>query len=788
MKRLQAAVIGVFLGSVLACPMALLLIIVTYRQQLSGSWSEILLNTIVNGMAGGFLAGFLRGPVTNSKPMELAQGPIKRLPAGLVFLPQLGFLIGGVLAAGAQIVMALHTDLVSSLISNPALAWTTMLHQGVADLLGRMIAGAVGGALISGWVGAVFPLLNVTADDATVQLQDFTTSRQEVMQAASVDQAELSTGKPTTMTAQANLPIKKLSEVRKLPGNDANTLHEIIETALAHADTNDYAGVVKLLEPARSAYPNVVDVGVNLANAYAELGQSSKADEEHRRAIAIDPNLFVSHYNYGCFLRDTGAMEQAVLEFRESAALNPAHVNSWLNLADLASSPHEAIECLENARAMGCKGENLNQSLTMWCEIRDNKINLPEQRVVWAEQALLNKDLQTVRHELALARSMGLSGELQARAFAVEAEIDRQKENFSASIALLLQAIELNPKLTSYWNTLSAREFLLAQQLLRTTSQTAPNDKTRREVTDLLEKSIEHAKAAIEIGNYAMPNQNAAMACLHLGRLEEARNYAMAGQVLAKKAVAQQHECFGCPMSGTIELECRSCVNKAEGTLRDIQLATSDYQVSESQIIQTGPAPAGRTNRAKRPSQAWDEACSQNMEQIHRAALLQAIGAGIDSLIHEATLLGEQHQLLTKTQHWPEFGGIALHLTAGYRPDLGYAITYALRELEPPLKYDPVPLIFTALQNMHHMRMSVITRSSHHFPQGEVFGDSSARVHAAASLIAREISVAQFRYAQAILGQLDATMQRSVIEQMERFNPHGLTLLSQSDSFNSPKT
>jgi tetratricopeptide (TPR) repeat protein len=785
MKRFQAAMIGVFLGSLLACPMTLL-IILTHRQQLSGSWSEILLNTIANGMAGGFLAGFLRGPVTNSKPIELGQGPTKRFPAGLVFLPQLGFLIGGVLAAGAQIVMTLHTDLVSSLISNPALAWTTMLHQGVADLVGRMIAGAIGGAFISGWVGAVFPLLNVTDDDATVQLQDFTTSRREVIQSVSVDQAELPTGKPTT--AQANLPIKKLSEIRKLPGNDANTLHEIVQIALAHADANDYAGVVKLLEPACSAYPNVLDVTLNLANAYAELGQSSKADEQYRRTIAIDPNLFISHYNYGCFLRDTGAMEQAVLEFRESAALNPAHVNSWLNLADLASSPHEAIEYLEKARAMGCRDEDLNESLTMWRRIRDDEINLPEQRVVWAEQALLKKDLPVLRHELALARSMGLSSELQARAFSVEAEIERQQENFSASIALLLRAIEFNPKLTSYWNTLAAREFLLAQQLLHTTSQTAPNDKTRREVTDLLEKSIEHAKAAIEIGNYAMPNQNAAMACLHLGRLAEARNYALAAQVLAKKAVAQQHECFGCPMSGTIELECRSCLIKTEGTLRDIQMTTGDYQVSESQVIQMGPAPAGRTNRAKRPSQAWAEACNPIMEQIHRAALLQARAAGIDSLIHEATRLNEQHQLLTKTRDWPAFGGIALQLTAGYLPDLGYSITYALRELDPPLKYDPVPLIFTALQNMHHMRMSVITRTAHHFPQGEVFWDSSARVHAAASLIAREISVAQFHYARAILGQLDATMHRSVIEQMERFNPHGLTLLFQSESFNSPKT
>jgi hypothetical protein len=189
----------------------------------------------------------------------------------------------------------------------------------------------------------------------------------------------------------------------------------------------------------------------------------------------------------------------------------------------------------------------------------------------------------------------------------------------------------------------------------------------------------------------------------------------------------------------------------------------------------------GLIDQATQEGRRWEKTRKDAAEQIVRAAHWQAQNKRLASFSAEATRAAGVYQLAGKTQDWREFGDVALHLVAGYLPDLAYFLTYALRELEPPLGYDPVPYVFTALQNLHRLRPQVLNNCVEPTEQTEVlFSDSQARGRAAAALIAREISVTPLRYASGIFNGLQPPMQKLVSEEMEKFNPVGMQLLRQA--------
>ncbi len=571
--------IGVFLGTVLACLTGLILLAVAYKESLSLIWSEIMISSIANGMAGGFLAGVLRGPARAGKWLEQPLRPERRMPAAMLFCPQLGVIIGSVLASGARVILTLNTDLVTALARMPDETWAAMRIQGIGDLLGIIILGAVCGFFACAGIGAFLPSLNLTNDDTSDLIYDLSVKKREAKPMATSNDADLPPGIPIPVVNQANLPSKKMSEVKKPPDGSVETLREILKTAQAMANSKDYTGVLALLEPARGAYPQSADVAMSLADAYAELDRRPEAHKEFRRAIDIDPNIYLSHYNYGCFLRDISDVNDAISEFREAIALNPAYINAWLNLSDLVCEPQEAILCLEKAEQMGCREANLGQTQAMWHEIKEKQVDMFKQRIFWAQQALLAEDFGKARLHLAMAELCHPNSDPLSMITSMRAEILRQEGDIAGSVNLLRLATKASPEVTSYWNTLAAREVLLALEQMQANPEKGQIAGVEEESIKLFEEAVNHGLAAIGVGNYAKPNQNVALACLYLNRLDEARSYATTALKLAQKALAGRPECPGCPLQAKDERECRGCLQKAEDTLRDIELASGDYQV-----------------------------------------------------------------------------------------------------------------------------------------------------------------------------------------------------------------
>src|SRR5580658_5951904 len=105
-------------------------------------------------------------------------------------------------------------------------------------------------------------------------------------------------------------------------------------------------------------------------------------------------------------------------------------------------------------------------------------------------------------------------------------------------------------------------------------------------------------------------------------------------------------------------------------------------------------------------SRRWRRISKEATDAIFRAAAHQAQAAGIRDPAKEATRLAGLYSIERRPPRWQEFGEVAFHLTVSYPPDLAYVILYRLRDAIPNLRYDPVPLVLKALEEMQGFRPS----------------------------------------------------------------------------------
>jgi tetratricopeptide (TPR) repeat protein len=289
-----------------------------------------------------------------------------------------------VLVGSAQVTTALHADLLSALRRSPSETWAVLYAQGGWELVGRIVLGLLLGSIAGRWVRALWLRPRITED-------------------------------ARTMSREA----------------DCGELSALLQRAKAASDVQDYERVVTLLAPVRDALPHDVSVALCLADAYAELGRYEEAKHESRRAIALDPDNAVSHYNFGCLWRDMAEIDHAKHAFQDAIALNPAYVNAWMNLSELADDPREAIQCLERAQALGTQDSTIDTALAMWRALRDKGVEMGAQRLLWAEQALTKQDFTYVRLHLALARRCNLDDRLRAMAATLESDLLRPRRGDS---------------------------------------------------------------------------------------------------------------------------------------------------------------------------------------------------------------------------------------------------------------------------------------------------------------------------------------------------------------------
>lgn len=178
-------------------------------------------------------------------------------------------------------------------------------------------------------------------------------------------------------------------------------------------------------------------------------------------------------------------------------------------------------------------------------------------------------------------------------------------------------------------------------------------------------------------------------------------------------------------------------------------------------------------------SRRWRRISKEATDAIFRAAAHQAQAAGIRDPAKEAARLAGLYSIVRRPRRWQEFGEVAFHIAVSYPPDLAYTILYNLRGCLADQRYDPVPLILKALEEMQGFKPS--HAQLHTGPSGSgqaAFHDSSVRAGKAAQILAREISTVPLRYASGIWVAANPRAQPFIHAALKEFNPRAERILS----------
>jgi len=151
---------------------------------------------------------------------------------------------------------------------------------------------------------------------------------------------------------------RETAEVTQLLANDpglAQVYPEFQRTRLSHVleacrrvRSGQLLVAQKLFEKARTDFLEATEEDPENANAWAALGgisilthREEDARQAYERALAIEPESWTAHYNYGCYFARKGETESALGHLERAVALlrRSGNVDRAAVLADLRQNP-----------------------------------------------------------------------------------------------------------------------------------------------------------------------------------------------------------------------------------------------------------------------------------------------------------------------------------------------------------------------------------------------------------------------------------------------------------------
>lgn len=100
-------------------------------------------------------------------------------------------------------------------------------------------------------------------------------------------------------------------------------------------EANRFEEAEKQYLAALEANPNLVQAHVNLIAVYAQLGKPAAAEASFQKAVALDPAVPESYYNYGLLLFAAQAKDAAERQFLQAVQRNPNYADALNNLGSL---------------------------------------------------------------------------------------------------------------------------------------------------------------------------------------------------------------------------------------------------------------------------------------------------------------------------------------------------------------------------------------------------------------------------------------------------------------------
>jgi hypothetical protein len=164
-----------------------------------------------------------------------------------------------------------------------------------------------------------------------------------------------------------------------------------------------------------------------------------------------------------------------------------------------------------------------------------------------------------------------------------------------------------------------------------------------------------------------------------------------------------------------------------------------------------------------------------------RAAQYQAQLHRVTDPGQEMVRLLASYGLIHTPADWHEYGGLALHLSVAYPPDLALALLYSIREVKPRVQRDPRPFVLKALEEMVEFRVSTAPVPLQLHPNAELATRGPEdRARRAAQILAREISSLPLRQASSIWDIAGPRSKPFLREALESFNPRAAAILAQA--------
>ena len=88
----------------------------------------------------------------------------------------------------------------------------------------------------------------------------------------------------------------------------------------------------------------------NLVSLYIALRNPAKVKHHYRAAVAGDPGLYKTHYNFGTYLGWQGRTAEAIAALRKAVEINPFHADSHSNLGHLLAQLGRSAEAEKHMR------------------------------------------------------------------------------------------------------------------------------------------------------------------------------------------------------------------------------------------------------------------------------------------------------------------------------------------------------------------------------------------------------------------------------------------------------
>ncbi len=147
---------------------------------------------------------------------------------------------------------------------------------------------------------------------------------------------------PSTPFQELEMAALVLLEGHQLPAAQqaaqvAYTAYPSVRSLLLLANTlqleGKYKDVLALLEPQRATYSQSAPYLVTFAESEYDAKMFDPARADLEQAIALQPDLYQSHYLLGNVLSGQGDLDRAVAEYHTAISLAPAQPRTWYQLA-----------------------------------------------------------------------------------------------------------------------------------------------------------------------------------------------------------------------------------------------------------------------------------------------------------------------------------------------------------------------------------------------------------------------------------------------------------------------